>query len=232
MILVNRKRINKFEKDTDNYWYVEKYVYGVLKEVLEIPLGTSTTFTSIASGYSDDTFYGWSVGSTVASRTFTNTASYSNTTTAVKNNLDEYNTLKIYAVYGYTTYGSMSSGGAYSSTAYHINTYNFYVHNDATFTFKGNRVKSGGNISGSYSYSYGIDVVISGNTRSSITTNSDGTTVSSIIIKSGSHIEFSLDGSIYSSSSGGYGNTSKLTISVSTASYSTYSISYRVTSHS
>ena len=73
-----------------------------LKETLEIPLGTSTTFSSISSGNSSDTFCGWSISSTSTTRTFTNTTSYSNTTTNVKNNLDENNTLKIYAVYSYS----------------------------------------------------------------------------------------------------------------------------------
>lgn len=102
MIFINRKRINNAGKDTSKFWYVEKYVYGVLKETVEIPLGTSTTFSSISSGNSSDTFYGWSISSTSTTRTFTNTTSYSNTTTNVKNNLDENNTLKIYAVYSYS----------------------------------------------------------------------------------------------------------------------------------
>ena len=105
MIFVNRRRIKQnsgIVKDPTKYWYIEKYVYGVLKETVEIPLGTSTTFGSIDSGYSDDTFYGWSVSSTSTKRTFTSTSSYKNTTTAVKNNLDSENTLKIYAIYKYT----------------------------------------------------------------------------------------------------------------------------------
>lgn len=89
-------------KDPSKYWYIEKYVYGVLKETLEIPLGTSTVFSAIDSGNSNDTFYGWSISSTSTTRTFTNTASYSNTTTTVKNNLDSTNTLKIYAIYRYS----------------------------------------------------------------------------------------------------------------------------------
>ena len=104
MIFVNRKRIfSGIIKDPTKYWYIEKYVYGVLKETVEVPLRTSTTFSAIDSGNSSDTFYGWSVSSTSTTRTFTNTTSYSNTTTAVKNNLDENNTLKIYAVYSYST---------------------------------------------------------------------------------------------------------------------------------
>ena len=104
MIFVNRHRIIQNSgviKDPTKYWYIEKYVYGVLKETIEVPLGTSTTFTAINSGYDDDTFYGWSISSTSTSRTFTNTTSYSNTTTTVKNNLDSEKTLKIYAIYSY-----------------------------------------------------------------------------------------------------------------------------------
>lgn len=108
MIFVNRKRMHR-GKNPSKYWYIEKYVYGELKETLEIPLGTSTTFTAINSGNSNDTFYGWSVSSTSTSRTFTNTEAYSNNTTAVKNKLDSENTLKIYAVYGYTVNSTQSN---------------------------------------------------------------------------------------------------------------------------
>ena len=88
MIFLNRKRTplkQKTEKDPSKYWYVEKYVYGVLKETVEIPLGTGTKFTAIESGYEDDTFYGWSKASTSTTRTFTATTTYKNTTTSVKN---------------------------------------------------------------------------------------------------------------------------------------------------
>lgn len=231
MIFVNRKRINNSKKDTAKYWYVEKYVYGVLKDTLEIPLGTSTKFTSIGSGYSDDAFYGWSISGTSTARTFTNTTAYYNTTTAVKNNLDENNTLKIYAIYSYRAYGSLQNGGTYNSVNGSTTAYNFYVHNNATFDFKGNSIRSGGGSGGSYINHYGITVNISGNTSSSLTTNSDGSTHTSLTIKSGSYINFSLDGSNYSSSSGGYGTMSKLTISTVIASYSTYSTAYRVASH-
>ena len=109
MIFLNRRRSPNKIKNPSKYWYIEKYVYGVLKETVEIPLGTSTTFSSISSGNSSDTFYGWSISSTSTTRTFTNTTSYSNTTTNVKNNLDENNTLKIYAVYSYSTTESRST---------------------------------------------------------------------------------------------------------------------------
>lgn len=125
MIFINRKRINNARKDTSKFWYVEKYVYGVLKETVEIPLGTSTTFSSISSDNSSDTFYGWSISSTSTTRTFTNTTSYSNTTTAVKNNLDENNTLKIYAVYSYLTTETSSQKvtGSESGTTITVSAY-------------------------------------------------------------------------------------------------------------
>ena len=106
MIFVNRHRIIQNSgviKDPTKYWYIEKYVYGVLKETVEVPLRTSTTFSAIDSGYVDDIFYGWSISSTSTSRRFTDTASYSNTTSTVKSYLDSENTIKIYAIYQYAT---------------------------------------------------------------------------------------------------------------------------------
>lgn len=105
MIFVNHKRIIQDSgviKDPTTYWYIEKYVYGVLKETVEIPLGTSVTFGSIDSGYSDDTFYGWSIGSTSVTVNFASTNTGSNLTKTIKNNLDDENTLKLYAVYKYS----------------------------------------------------------------------------------------------------------------------------------
>ena len=107
MIFVNRRRIKQnsgIVKDPTKYWYIEKYVYGKLKETVEVPLGTGTTFGTMDSGYSDDTFSGWSINSTSTKRTFNATTKYKNTTTEVKNNLDAEKTLKIYAVYKYVKY--------------------------------------------------------------------------------------------------------------------------------
>ena len=107
MIFVNRRRIKQnsgIVKDPTKYWYIEKYVYGKLKETVEVPLGTGTTFKAIDSGYSDDTFSGWSIKSTSTKRTFNATTKYKNTTNDVKKNLDAENTLKIYAIYKYTEY--------------------------------------------------------------------------------------------------------------------------------
>ena len=121
MIFVNRRRIiqnSGVVKDPTKYWYIEKYVYGKLKETVEVPLGTGTTFGTIDSGYSDDTFYGWSIDSTSTTRKFTATTTYKNTTTAVKNNLDSENTLKIYAIYKYTEITwSVSNNEVFSCTS-------------------------------------------------------------------------------------------------------------------
>lgn len=127
MIFVNRRRIKQnsgIVKDPTQYWYVEKYVYGVLKETVEVPLGTGTTFGTMDSGYSDDTFHGWSVSSTSTKRTFTSTSSYKNTTTTVKNNLDSENTLKIYAIYKYTeTTWSVSNSKVYTDGELELEVY-------------------------------------------------------------------------------------------------------------
>ena len=127
MIFVNRRRIKQnsgIVKDPTKYWYIEKYVYGKLKETVEVPLGTGTTFGTMDSGYSDDTFYGWSVSSTSTKRTFTSTSSYKNTTTAVKNNLDSENTLKIYAIYKYTeTTWSVSNSKVYTDGKLELEVY-------------------------------------------------------------------------------------------------------------
>lgn len=106
MIFLNRRRTiistdGPIVKDPSKYWYVEKYVYGELKETVEIPLKTSSKFGMIESGYNDDTFCGWSGSSTSTTISFNKNSSYSNTNTTVKKNLDSENTLKIYAVYRY-----------------------------------------------------------------------------------------------------------------------------------
>lgn len=124
MIFVNRRRIKQnsgIVKDPTKYWYIEKYVYGKLKETIEVPLGTGTTFGTMDSGYSDDTFYGWSKSSTSTTRTFTAATTYKNTTTAVKNALDSENTLKIYAIYSYPSVETINSFiESRNSTAYSI----------------------------------------------------------------------------------------------------------------
>lgn len=104
MVFLNRRRTlnTSIVKDPSKYWYIEKYVYGELKETVEIPLGTGTKFTGIESGYADDWFEGWSKTSTSTTRTFNTTTTYKNTTTAVKKLLDSDNTIKLYGVYRYS----------------------------------------------------------------------------------------------------------------------------------
>ena len=105
MIFMNRRRIKQnsgIVKDPTKYWYIEKYVYGKLKETAEIPLGTKYTFGSLESGYEDDTFYGWTRDSTSTSRNYQSTSSYNNTSTYIKKYIDDENTLKVYAIYKYT----------------------------------------------------------------------------------------------------------------------------------
>lgn len=146
MIFVNRRRIKQNSeviKDPSKYWYIEKYVYGKLKETVEVALGTGTTFGTMDSGYSDDTFYGWSISSTSTTRTFTSTTTYKNTTTAVKNNLDDENTLKIYAVYSYTeTTWSVSNRKVQTDGEIELE-----VYEDGTATFGGYVITPGSSTS-------------------------------------------------------------------------------------
>lgn len=117
MIFLNRRRTplkQEAAKDPSKYWYVEKYVYGELKETVEVPLGTGTKFTAIESGYDDDWFEGWSKSSTSTARTFNITTIYKNTTTAVKNLLDSDNTIKIYGVYRYSEKTTKTKGDSIS----------------------------------------------------------------------------------------------------------------------
>lgn len=127
MIFINRKRITKTKKDPANYWYVEKYVYGVLKETVKTPLKNSIQFTAIDSGYDDDFFAGWSIGGTSTAITF-NAASYSYA--SVKGYLDSENTIKLYAVYSYhpevSTYSASNQGN-----------YVLICKEDQSVTFKG-----------------------------------------------------------------------------------------------
>ena len=138
MIFLNRRRTplkQEAAKDPSKYWYVEKYVYGELKETVEVPLGTGTKFTAIESGYDDDMFYGWSKTSTSTTRTFNTTTSYKNTTTTVKNLLDSENTLKIYAVYSYD-FVNLFKYNEFSAVGNNEN-YVLYTAQDAVISFCG-----------------------------------------------------------------------------------------------
>lgn len=177
MIFINRRRMlnNKIIKDPSKYWYIEKYVYGKLVETVEVALGTGTTFGSIDSGFWDDTFYGWSINSTSTSRTFNATTTYKNTTTNVKNNLDDTNTLKIYAIYSYQdATGSSSSTKVTSDTG----KVTIVVSKNSTAIFGGNHVHtsgtsgpSGSNVSNSYYSTSLAGLVMINGTRVSGTVN-------------------------------------------------------------
>lgn len=238
MIFINHKRIiqNSGVKDPTNYWYIEKYVYGVLKETVEVPLGTGTTFSAIDSGYDDDTFYGWSISSTSNARKFNNTSSYSNTTTAVKNNLDENNTLKLYAVYSYYEYGTPLSSEALIENTSSIS-YSFRVMTSGTFYFTGRTITTGQNVSGSVSSSSGISIDIydaSDKHTCSFTTNKDGSTKYSIYIEAGHRFSFTLKGGSESGQYYSVNHSSSLSINTNrdegTFSYFTGPY-YRVESH-
>ncbi len=139
MIFLNRRRTiistdAPIIKDPSKYWYVEKYVYGELKETVEVPLGTGTKFTGIESGYEDDWFEGWSKSSTSTTRTFNITTTYKNTTTAVKNLLDSDNTIKLYGVYRYNTRTTKSSSSMSGNT-----TWKYIAQENSTLTLHGKR---------------------------------------------------------------------------------------------
>ena len=96
-------------KDIVNYWYVEKYVYGSLVEVVQTPVNNTSNITlgTVTSGDASDTFAGWSVDPDSTTITFNNPTTYYNrNTTIITQNIDEgTNTLRIYAVFSYTTAG-------------------------------------------------------------------------------------------------------------------------------
>ena len=230
MIFLNRRRSPNRIKNPSKYWYVEKYVYGELKETVEVPLGTSTTFSAIDSGYDDDTFYGWSVSGTNTTISFNNTSSYSNTTDAVKNNLDENNVLRIYAVYRYYTSGTtyISKSAVPSSTS-----------QDNHVSYSG-RYKAAGNgtltVSGYVYYEHGDS---SGITRGygSVSVSVNGTSYSankdascSVSINTGDVVEYYISGYYQGGSVGGMAE-SYITISSSVVLYDLSYPSYRVSSH-
>ena len=137
MIFINRHRIIQNSgviKDPTKYWYIEKYVYGVLKETVEVPLGTGTKFTGVESGYIDDEFAGWSKTSTSTTRTFNVNSTYKNTTTSVKSLLDSENTIKIYAVYQIYTAGT--NGKSFNLSGNAIK-HKLVATEDATLTLSG-----------------------------------------------------------------------------------------------
>lgn len=215
MIFVNRHRIIQNSgviKDPTKYWYVEKYVYGVLKETIEIPLGTGIKFTGIESGYDDDTFYGWSIDSTITTPKFNATSTYKNTTTSVKKYLDSENTIKLYAIYKYNVielkntveinYGAegTDSGGK---------GYEYAMVRSAKLRFYGYTEHTGSGVSGSTYSLEGLTFTVTYNdyyNRQQTERFTIDNTKSSYIdetFPASSHIKFTLVGYHYSSSMAG-----------------------------
>lgn len=237
MIFLNRKRTSlqqETEKDPSKYWYVEKYVYGVLKETVEIPLGTGTKFTAIESGYEDDTFYGWSKASTSTTRTFTATTTYKNTATSVKKYLDSENTLKIYAVYSYD-FANLFNYNEFSAVGSNVNC-TLYTAQDAVISFCGYQYT---NSTSKVGYD-AVEVKIqppNGTTVTFEVETHDGynfmtDTIDKTITK-GSKITFTLYANRWSSQTGGGEITSYMKIKDKSGNSSLYTLvqKYRVESH-
>ena len=235
MVFLNRKRapLQKTTKDPSKYWYVEKYVYGVLKETVEIPLGTGIKFTGIESGYEDDTFYGWSKASTSTTRTFTTTTIYKNTTTSVKNLLDSENTLKIYAVYSYD-FANLFNYNEFSAKGSNVDC-TLYTAQDAVISFCGYQYT---NSTSKVGYD-AVEVKIqppNGTTVTFEVETHDGydfmTNTIDKTITEGSKITFTLYASRWSSQTGGE-ITSYMKIKDTSGKKSLYTLvqKYRVESH-
>lgn len=248
MIFLNRKRTSlqqETEKDPSKYWYVEKYVYGVLKETVEIPLGTGTKFTAIESGYEDDTFYGWSIGSTNTTSAFNTTSTYKNTATSVKKYLDSENTIKLYAVYKYNVIelkNTVEINLGASSTSTYSKKYEYATVCSGTFRFYGYTEHTGSGVGGSTYDLEGLTFAV---------TYSDGlghqqtenfsikNTKGSYVDKrypAGSHIKFTLTGYHYSTSTAGgqyisYAKIDDITNAHQLSLYDCNNFAYRVESH-
>lgn len=260
MIFLNRRRTiistdAPIIKDPSKYWYVEKYVYGELKETVEVPLGTGTKFTGIESGYEDDWFEGWSKSSTSTTRTFNATTTYKNTTTAVKNLLDSDKTIKIYAVYKYSTKTTKSVSvsnpvPSMANNGTHYESGTLLIKDSGTITVSGYETMQKAYMSsgqtGSFTTTYNdIDLQIKdkyGNKKSSITVGHNNS--SSKKVEIGDKLYYSIQASYTtpsaSSGSGGSyipsGDVIKISskISISNTGYM-YDLSsspkYRVVSH-
>lgn len=111
-------------KDIVNYWYVEKYVYGSLVEVVQTPVNNTSNITlgTVTSGDASDTFAGWSVDPDSTTITFNNPTTYYNrNTTIITQNIDEgTNTLRLYAVFSYTAADTITVN-EYSTPKYGFN---------------------------------------------------------------------------------------------------------------
>lgn len=237
MIFLNRRRTplkQEATKDPSKYWYVEKYVYGVLKETVEIPLGTGTKFTAIESGYDDDTFYNWSIDSTITTPKFNATSTYKNTTAIVKKYLDSENTLKIYAVYSYD-FANLFNYKEFSAVGNDVNCA-LYTIQDAVISFCGYQYT---NSTSKVGYD-AVEVKIqppNGTTVTFEVETHDGynfmTNTIDKTITEGSKITFTLYASRWSSQTGGGETTSYMKIKDKSGNSSFYTLAkkYRVERH-
>lgn len=215
MIFLNRRRTplkQEATKDPSKYWYVEKYVYGELKETVEVPLGTGAKFTAIESDYDDDTFYNWSIDSTITTPKFNATSTYKNTTAIVKKYLDSENTIKLYAIYKYNAielkrtveinYGSEGTSSSGKE-------YEYAMACSATLCFYGYTEHTGSGVSGSTYSLEGLTFTVTYNddyNRQQTERFTIKNEKNSYIIKTfpaSSHIKFTLVGYHYSTSTAG-----------------------------
>lgn len=248
MIFLNRQRTvsnNELIKDPTQYWYVEKYVYGVLKETIEVPLGTGIRFETIESGYDDDVFCGWSSSNISVSVAFTSINLYADTSTVIKNNLDENNTLKIYAIYYYNTITMASLGGRILSTDVGTNfttrSYEYLVIDSGTLTLSGYIEKkvetfsSGNAVSSTTSNSASTITLYRQNKPQNYSVNTNSGSSLSIPVQKQDRLLFNISGgvsvSINSSGSGTVTYTSQYTSLAGVLCYDLTSKKYRVESH-
>lgn len=249
MIFLNRKRTasnNELIKDPTQYWYVEKYVYGILKETIEVPLGTSIKFEAIESGYDDDVFYGWSSSNTSVSRAFTDTASYADTSAAIKNNLDENNTLKIYAIYYYNTTTIASLGGKVLSTdvsgpSTTTKSFEYLVIDSGTLSLSGyiekkvETISSGKVTSSTTTYSTSTITLHRQNKSQNYSVNTNSESSVSISVQKQDRLFFNVSGgistNINNSGNGTVTYTSQYTFLNGVLCYDLTSKKYRVESH-
>lgn len=215
MIFLNRNRTSLKQetvKDPSKYWYIEKYAYGVLKETVEVPLGTGIKFTAISSGYDDDAFYGWSIGSASTTSTFNNTSTYKNTTTSVKKYLDSENTIKLYAVYKYNVIklkNTVEINYGSEGTSPSGKEYEYAMACSATLCFYGYTEHTGSGVSGSTYSLEGLTFTVTYNdnyNRQQTERFTIKNEKNSYIVKTfpaSSHIKFTLVGYYYSTSTAG-----------------------------
>ena len=239
MIFVNRYRIiqnSEVIKDPTKYWYVEKYVYGMLKETIEVPLGEGIQFTAIDSGYDDDTFYGWSIDGSSTRVTFNSKSTYKNTTSSVKKYLDSENTIKLYAVYSYNPMvllNTVSIDFGYKNQSYG-KTYTYATTAEAKLYFSGYIKQEGVSASGSINSMSGLTFTVTPEYGTGESFTTDGSNQIFKIYPANSHITFTLEGYSFSTPQASGAVSSYAYIESNTPNahlYDCNNLSYRVISH-